>query len=156
MAYPRRQQNVVTRSRTSGTGSVGVSNRFIQSRGFIVVLLAVLGALIVSVTKETVRRVQIHNEIVIMEKAILAQKERNTETQTLGKILNTSAAQEKQSRVTLNTITPGETVVVLRTKTTANKGDSVVLPTGANIDTVAVQGAASNIAKWARYFFGNK
>lgn len=157
---PVRRRTHHSRTRTTRASSSielsaqTVSRRFMKTRGFVIVLLAMVIALSISVVREGVRRVHIGREIRVMEERIAQQEQKNLEMQALTKILNTSAAEEKQSRLTLNTVSPGEQVVILKQSNNGSAANSIVLPTGENIDTVPVQGS-SNVKKWIHYFFNN-
>ena len=142
-----------------GTGSSIEVKRFFDTRLFVMVLLLITGFLFVSVTREAVRRVQIGREIRTVKQEIAKQEARNAQMAVLTKVLNTSTAQEKQSRLTLNSIIPGETVVIIESDNTASAQDSeseVLLPNGETVDTISGRTTqTSNPKKWFDYFFSN-
>ena len=146
----------------SSTGAaVGTLNRrkFFDSRLFVVVLIVLVGFLCVSVIRETIRRVQIGHEIRVVQEKLDKQKDRNAQMAILTNVLNTSVAQEKQSRLTLNSIAPGEKVIIIQSETDGGSegttADQIVLPNGETVDTIEQAHSGSNPKKWFDYFFRN-
>jgi polyphosphate kinase 2 (PPK2 family) len=111
------------------------------------------------VTREAIRRVQIAREIGIVQEQLNRQQDRNAQMALLTNVLNTSVAQEKQSRLTLNSIAPGEKVIIIQSEADASgKGataDQIVLPNGETVDTIEQLHSGSNPKKWFDYFFRN-
>jgi cell division protein FtsB len=125
----------------------------VRSRGFVLVLIVVCLVLSLSVVREGIKRFQIAREIHEMEGKIAVQEQRNAQMQATTKILNTSAAKEKQSRISLNTMSPGEQVIVIQSPVDSFDAEDAILPSGQNIGTVSQQSRPSNPKKWANYFF---
>lgn len=156
---PRRTNERRTKAMPADVPTVLTRQGFFDSRLFVIVLIGLVGLLLVSVTREAIRRVQIAREIGIVQEQLNRQQDRNAQMELLTNVLNTSVAQEKQSRLTLNSIAPGEKVIIIQSEADGSgKGataDQIVLPNGETVDTIEQVHSGSNPKKWFDYFFRN-
>lgn len=120
------------------------------TRGFTVLLGLGIIVIGVSLTKEIIRKVEIHRQITQLEQQISDLEAHNGQLNDMMAYFNSSNFQEKQAKTKLGLAEPGETMVVLpqADTTTANQ---------AAADTVAVATSqALNqpiYLKWQHYFF---
>lgn len=118
----------------------------ISTRMFSVMVGLGIIVLGVALTKELVRKIQIHTQIQELETEISTLEAHNVELNDMLTYFNSSSFQEKEARTKLGLVAPGETVAVL--------------PKTADTDAAAaVNGAAvtqsedNNPKKWQDYFF---
>ncbi len=155
----RRAPKRSTKGMTGDVPTVLIRQRFFDSRWFVIVLIGLVALLLVSVAREAIRRVQIGHEIGVVQEQLRRQEERNAQMALMTNVLNTSVAQEKQSRLTLNSIAPGEKVIIIQSESSLDGGgviaDQIVLPNGETVDTIEQVHSGSNPQKWFDYFFRN-
>ena len=108
--------------------------------------IVVLG---VALTKELIRKVQIHRQIAQLEAEIASLESHNSELNDMIDYFNSSSFQDKEARTKLGLAAPGETMVVLPDTT-----DSSTIATSEDSRAAAsAEDGRSNLQKWQDYFF---
>ncbi len=110
--------------------------------------IVVLG---VALTKELIRKIQIHRQIEQLEIEIASLESHHSELNDAIAYFNSSSFQDKESRTKLGLTAPGETMAVLPDTT-----DSSNIATDNDTRTAATDlDTRTNIEKWQDYFFKN-
>lgn len=107
--------------------------------------IVVLG---IALTKELIRKVQIHRQIEDLETEIASLEAHNGELNQMVEYFNSSSFQEKEARIKLGLSAPGETMVVLPDDTAV-----ALAVDGIAIDTRSTVDQRTNTQKWQDYFF---
>ena len=108
--------------------------------------MVVLG---VALTKEIIRKIQIHRQIETLEEQIASLEEHNSELNQMIQYFNSSSFQEKEARTKLGLSAVGETMVVLPDGAATGSEATTQATDGRSTD----QAKRSNIQKWQDYFF---
>lgn len=133
--------------------ATGQENRYKQlwhSKGFVLVLITVVIFLGVSVTRELLRRFEIHYEIQKLESDVARLQKRNTDLKDIIALLNSSSIQNKEARVKLGLQAPGEQVVIFPDRDASNP---ITLPDSDTIRYIPIRDYQSNPEKWLAFFW---
>jgi cell division protein FtsL len=131
----------------------GQSNRYAQlwrSKGFVFVLIGIVIFLGVSVTREVLRRFEIHYEIQKLEGDVARLEKRNTDLKDVIALLNSSSIQDKEARVKLGLQSQGENVVLFPDRDASNP---ITLPDSDAIRYIPIRDYQSNPEKWFGFFW---
>lgn len=118
----------------------------LSTRAFTVMVGLGIVVLGIALTKELIRKIQIHRQIEDLETEIASLEAHNGELNQMIQYFNSSSFQEKEARTKLGLSAAGETMVVLPTDATATV-------TGTDTDTRAATDQRTNTQKWQDYFF---
>lgn len=120
----------------------------VSTRAFTVMVGLGIVVLGVALTKEIIRKIQIHQQIEALEGEIAGLEAHNTELNQMIQYFNSSSFQEKEARTKLGLSAVGETMVVLPDQT------STATTAGTTGDSRSTdQDNRSTIQKWQDYFF---
>jgi cell division protein FtsB len=121
----------------------------VSTRGFTVMVGLGIVVLGVALTKELIRKIQIHRQIEQLESEITSLESEHADLTDMIAYFNSSSFQEKEARTKLGLTATGETMAVLPdttdSSTIATAGDS-------RTETASADGR-SNPQKWQDYFF---
>lgn len=121
----------------------------VSTRAFTVMVGLGIVVLGVALTKEFIRKVQIHRQIEQLETEIATLESHNSELNDMIDYFNSSSFQDKEARTKLGLAAPGETMAVLPDTT-----DSSTIATVNDARAAATAGdERSNLEKWQDYFF---
>ncbi|MFA6391921.1 MAG: septum formation initiator family protein [Patescibacteria group bacterium] len=121
--------------------------RFLPSRLFLIVGIAVLVLFSVSLGKEVIRRYEVNKDIQTLEKDVAELEKQNTELSELIEYLNTDSFKEKEARTKLGMAKAGEKVVVIPDVTVAEDNATELVGAPENVEEL------SNPERWVAYFF---
>ncbi|MDP3970303.1 MAG: septum formation initiator family protein [bacterium] len=122
-------------------------NALFQSKAFTVFAMFGIIVIVISLTKEVIRKVEISKQIETLEQEVAELEQHNVELGDLMQYFNSSSFQEKEARKKLGLLNEGETVVMIPGE--ENYGDI------SNSDDQEVIQDVSNMRKWKKYFFSN-
>ncbi|MBI4407836.1 MAG: septum formation initiator family protein [Candidatus Kerfeldbacteria bacterium] len=122
----------------------------LSTRAFTVMVGLGIVVLGIALTKELIRKVQIHRQIEDLETEIASLEAHNGELNQMVAYFNSSSFQEKEARTKLGLSAPGETMVVLPDDTTVS-----LAADGSTLDTRSTVDQRTNTQKWQDYFFKN-
>ena len=121
----------------------------VSTRGFTVMVGLGIIVLGVALTKELIRKIQIHRQIEQLETEIASLESEHADLTNMIAYFNSSSFQEKEARTKLGLTAPGETMAVLPDTT-----DSSTMATAGDARTSAeVSDIRTNPQKWQDYFF---
>lgn len=120
-----------------------------STRAFTVMVGLGIVVLGVALTKEIIRKIQIHRQIEALETEIASLETHNSELNQLIQYFNSSSFQEKEARTKLGLSAVGETMVVLPEAESTAAGQTTNFIDGRSTDI----DQRSNIQKWQDYFF---
>lgn len=138
------------RSRKSSSHHIpNYYHRIWRSKAFVVVLCFMVVMILISISKEVIRRVETRYEIQQLEGKVAQLQERNAQMQQVIMLLNTSTVQERESRIKLGMQAPGEHLVIV-----PNRGpqEPAVLSDADSIQYTTATDTRSNPEKWLYYF----
>ncbi|MBU0613531.1 septum formation initiator family protein [Patescibacteria group bacterium] len=121
--------------------------RFLPSRLFLIIGIAVLVLFSVSLGKEVVRRYEVNKEIQALEKEVEELENQNTELADLIQYLNTNSFREKEARTKLGMAKEGEKVVVIPNIEVVAETATEAVGVPDNVEEL------SNPERWFAYFF---
>lgn len=120
-----------------------------STRAFTVMVGLGIVVLGVALTKEIIRKIQIHRQIEALEEEIVSLEAHNSELNQMIQYFNSSSFQEKEARTKLGLSAVGETMVVL-----PETNGTAVDQTGKLTDSRSTDSdERSTIQKWQDYFF---
>ncbi|EKD78346.1 MAG: hypothetical protein ACD_41C00365G0015 [uncultured bacterium] len=120
----------------------------VSTRAFTVMVGLGIVVLGVALTKEIIRKIQIHQQIEALESEIAGLEAHNSELNQMIQYFNSSSFQEKEARTKLGLSAVGETMVVLPDQTADTTNST------ATADTRSTDAdERSTIQKWQDYFF---
>ena len=121
----------------------------VSTRGFTVMVGLGIVVLGVALTKELIRKIQIHRQIEELEGEIASLESHNSELNDMIAYFNSSSFQDKEARTKLGLAAPGETMVVLPDTT-----DSSTITIDSDTRTASsASDERTNPQKWQDYFF---
>lgn len=121
--------------------------RFLPSRLFLIIGVAILVLFSVSLGKEVIRRYEVNKEIQTLEKEVAELEKQNTELADLIQYLNTNSFREKEARTKLGMAKAGEKVVVIPNVEVAEETAAELVGAPDNVEEL------SNPERWFAYFF---
>lgn len=129
--------------------------KFFRSKTFFLINVLVLFFLIFSFGREFVRNYAIHQQISEMEAKAAALREENLSISTLLSSIQTEAYIEREARLKLDKMKPGEKIVVIESQFLENSSSQIDNSTAVT-ELGLVEGGQIEVAnplKWWYYFF---
>lgn len=120
----------------------------LSTRAFTVMVGLGIVVLGIALTKELIRKIQIHRQIEDLETEIASLEAHNGELNQMIQYFNSSSFQEKEARTKLGLSAAGETMVVLPGDSAANLGAA-----SRQTDERIALDQRTNAQKWQDYFF---
>jgi len=117
--------------------------KFTHSKTFISLLLAIFVLALIAFGREGYRNFEISREIKSLEKKIKELKLGNEELSKIEEFFHSREFLEKEARLKLNLIKPGEKVIIVKEQEPAEKPEQK--------EDIAKE--ISNIQRWWEYFF---
>lgn len=122
-------------------------NKFLPSRLFLIIGVAVLVFFSVSLAKEIIRRYEVNKDIQELEQEVSELENQNEELADLIQYLNTDSFKEKEARTKLGMAKAGEKVVVIPDEALVEEVTTETVDAPDNVDEL------SNPERWFAYFF---
>lgn len=129
------------------------TNRVLNSRLFLILLLAALGGIVFSLSKEVYRKHQISGQINKLKNEIGELEKNNKGLTDIIQYFESEDYVEKEARRKLNLAKPGENVVVITGEKDKATGNPEPAPKN---NSNASQKEISNLLKWWRYLFWSR
>ncbi len=120
----------------------------LSTRAFTVMVGLGIVVLGIALTKELIRKIQIHRQIEDLETEIASLEAHNGDLNQMVAYFNSSSFQEKEARTKLGLSAPGEPMVVL-----PDDAAVTLAADGTAIDTRSTVDQCTNTQKWQDYFF---
>lgn len=140
--YLQKHQKKISSPRTT-------FGRIWWSKGFVLFLGVGMSAMILSVTRETINRIDTLSEIQKVESQVQILEKRNQELRNVIAYESTSSFQEREARMKLGLQKSGEHVIIFPDTQTKQ----LILPRQDEIDYQPIEPQFSNPQRWFDFFY---